>query len=333
VVPGPKRRTAQAGSTYTQNVKGLRSLVRAGSVLLAVALLSASGQGLAQQPRVKHLVDDYAGSFAPDGKTIVFERWFSTLRYGVDTHPVPKRAVLLLMRPDGSRKRVPRHTGARFEHGATFSPDGRSILFIRDERIYLMRRDGSGARPVRRDFLEQACPRFSPDGRKISFWRGRPGRSGAYFVMNADGTGLRRISGGQPFNWGCPSWFPDGTQLVFAKDYNLYVASVDGSNIERITNDKDGTLYRPSASPDGRWIACDGFANRYGYGIIVMRANGTAMRRITTESGEIENDAGASWSPDGRQIVFSGYRGFKGAGVYIVNRDGTGLRRLSNFAR
>jgi Tol biopolymer transport system component len=109
---------------------------------------------------------------------------------------------------------------------------------------------------------------------------------------------------------------------------------VDGTNIERITDDKDGTLYRPSASPDGRWIACDGFANRYGYGIIVMRAEGTAIRRITRGSGEIENDAGASWSPDGRQIAFSGYRGrFKGAGVYVVDRDGSGLRRLSNVAR
>ena len=304
----------------------------AAGVALAAALLSTSGQGLAQQPVVLRHVDDYTGAFAPDGKAIVFARLFSTQRRFVDTHPVPQRAVLLLMRADGSRKRVLRHPGARFEHDASFSPDGRSILFVRDERIYLMRRDGSGARRVRRDFLEQACPRFSPDGRMISFWRGRPGRSGGYFVMNAEGTGLRRITGGEPFNWGCPSWFPDGRRLVFAKDYDLYVTAVDGTTMRRITDDADGTLYRPSVSPDGRWIACDGFSSRYGYGIIVMRADGSALRRITIGSGEIENDAGASWSPDGRRIAFSGYRGFKGAGVYVVGRDGTALRRLSNFA-
>ena len=241
------------GSTYTSHVKGLRSVVRAAIVLLAVALLSTSSRGLAEQSRLERRVDDYTGSFSPSGKTIVFERFFSTQRRGVDTHP--------------------------------------------------------------------------------SFWRGRPGTSGAYFVMNADGTGLRRISRGQRFDWGCPSWFPDG-KLVFARDYNLSVASVDGTKIERITDDRDGTLYRPSVSPGGRWIACDGFASRYGYGIIVMRADGTAMRRITTAANEIENDAGASWSPDGGRIAFSGYRGrFTGAGVYIVNRDGTGLRRLSNVAR
>jgi Tol biopolymer transport system component len=324
---------AQADSTYTRNVKGLRSVVRAASVLLIVALLSTSCEDAAQQPRVERSVDDFMGSFSPNGKMIVFERFFSTQRGGVDTHPVARRAVLLLMEADGSSKRVLRHTGASFEYDATYSPDGRSILFIRDERIHLMRRDGHAAHPVRRDVLEQACPRFSPDGSKIALWRGSA-TGGGYYVMNADGSRLRRISSRQHFAWGCPSWFPDGKHVVFTKDYSLYVASVDSTNVERITDDKDGTLYRPSVSPDGRWIACDGFA-RNGYGIIVLRADGTAMTRITTAvAGDIANDAGASWSPDGKQIAFSGYRGrFNGAGVYMVNRDGRALRRLSNFAR
>jgi Tol biopolymer transport system component len=306
-----------------------------GGLLLVVALLS-SGQGFGQQPRVERLVDDFPSSFSPDGRTIVFERWFSTQRFGVDTHPRAKRAVLLLMRADGSHKRVLRHVGVTFESDASFSHDGRSLLFVRDDRIFRMRRDGSGARPVRGDHLDQACPRFSPDGDKISLWRGQYGKSGGYFVMNTDGSGLRRIVafGGAEVPWGCPSWFPDGKRLVFVKRFNLFVGSLGDRRIERITKGRN-TLYRPAVSPDGRWIACDGnIAGRSGYGIIVMRADGTQMRRITTAANEIDNDAGASWSPDGRQIIFAGYRGrFRGAGVYVVNRDGSRLRRLSNFAR
>ncbi|HYZ75810.1 MAG TPA: DPP IV N-terminal domain-containing protein [Gaiellaceae bacterium] len=315
-------------------MKRLRSVACAATVFLAVAPVSAAGPGLGQNPRVKHLVDDYAESFSPDGRTIVFSRWFSTQRYGVDPHPSPKRAVLILMRADGSGKRVLRHPGATFEYDAGFSPEGRSIVFVRDERIYVMRRNGSGAHPLRRDSLEQACPRFSPDGSMISLWRGRTAKSGAYFVMSSDGTGLRRIARvGRDPPWGCPSWFPDGKRLVFVKRYNLYVASMGSASIQRITDDGDGTFYRPSVSPDGRWIACDG-DSRSGSGITVLRADGTRIRRITSRTDEFRNDSGPSWSPNRKRILFSGYRPlYEGAGVYVVRPDGGGLRRLSNFRR
>jgi TolB protein len=311
-------------------VKRVPAIAAVANVLLALAVSSASGQDLARKPRVEHFVDDYTGSFSPDGKTIVFQRLFSTQRFGVDTHPPAKRSVLLLMRADGSRKRV-LCQAARFVDDPSFSPDGRSILFLRNDRIYVMRRDGSRARAVRRDPLDQDLPRFSPDGTRISFWPGSA-QSADYFVMNADGTGLRRIARGEPASWGCPSWFPDGKRLVCARGYNLRIASVDGMDLGQITHVRLGALYRPSVSPDGRWIAFDGEWS--GNGIFVMRADGTGKRRITTSDSEITADTGASWSPDSRRIVFSGYRGrFKGAGVYIVDRDGSGLRRLSNFGR
>jgi len=322
-------------------MRSLRSVAPAAALTVAatltLGLAAPRDSGLAERSSVERIVDDHAGSFSPDGKTIVFTRYVSTLRHGIDTHPVPQRATPFLMRANGSRKRALRHRGARFDDEATFSPDGRSILFVRDGRVFVMRRDGSRARPVRRDFLEQACPRFSPDGTMISLWRGKATKSGAYFVMNSDGTGLRRItgSGGERFPWGCPSWLPDGKRLVFAKDYSLYLASVAGT-ISRLTDDEDGTLYRPSVSRNGRWIACDGFipeGRHAGNGVIVMRVNGTAITRITSYTNESKPDGSATWSPDGRRILFSGYRGrFDGSGVYIVARDGTSLRRLSNFA-
>ena len=321
-----------ARATYTR-LMNRRAIVEVTGLLIALGLGLATPSGVGGRSVVEHHVDDDGPTYASDGKTIIFERFFSTQRRGIDTHPVAKRAVLMVMRADGSHRRRLRHPGATFEHDATFSSDGRSIVFIRDGRIYVMRREGSRAHPVGRDLGEHACPRFSPDGTKISFWR-RSAKSGAYFVMNADGSDLRRISGGHRFAWGCPSWFPDGKRLVLAKQYSLYVTSLDGRRIHRITDDRDGTLYRPSVSPDGRWIACDGWHRRTGYGIIIMRSDGTGMRRITTAANEIENDASASWSPDGREIVFSGYRGrLKGSGIYVVKRDGSGLRRLSNSVR
>jgi len=305
-------------------------------VLVGLVLLVTTA-GHAQRPRVAHLVDDYPGAYSPDGKTIVFVRVYSTSRYGIDPHPVPQRATVFLMDADGTHARAIRHPGARFEGDPTFSPDGRSILFLRNERIYVMRRDGTGARPVRRDRLRQACANFSPAGTKISFWRWLDfPRRGGYFVMNADGTDVRPIRGATDrAPWGCPSWFPGGERLVFAKDYRLWVASLDDMSLRPITRDDNGNLYRPIVSPDGRWIVCDGSPGSVaGDGLVVMRANGTRMRMITSSEDELQSDVVASWSPDGSWIVFAGHRArYEGYGVYVVRPDGTGLRRLTNFRR
>ena len=133
---------------------------------------------------------------------------------------------------------------------------------------------------------------------------------------------------------GLSLWFPDGKRLVFARDYMLHVTSLVGAST-RITDPEGWDAYRPAVSPDGSWIACDGSLERgpdTGQGIVIMRADGTGFRRITTFPHELQPDIGPQWSPDGRRIVFSGYRGrFDGAGLYSAARDGTGLRRLSNF--
>ena len=299
------------------------------AVSAVVALFAPSPPG--SGATVERRVDDYGGSFSPDGKSIVFSRVFSTIRIGVDTHPVARRAAILVMRADGSGKRILRHDRARFEEDPSYSPDGRSIIFVRDGQITVMRRDGSHVRALTRGSREHACPRFSPDGSRVSYWRGTS-TSGAYLVMNADGTGARRISLGHRFAWGCPSWFPDGEQVVYAKDYKLYVVAADGGTAQELTDDRDGTFYRPAVSPDGRSIAVHGWHRRSGDGIVVMRQDGSAIRRITTSLSETESDAAPSWSPDGKRILFSGYRtGTVGAGVYLVRRDGSGRRRLSNL--
>ena len=174
----------ETGATYTRPVGLLRPMVStaglAAAILLALALAAPAHKGRAERSGVQRLVDDYVGSVSPDGNSIVFTRVRPTLRRGIDIHPVAQRSVVLLMRADGSRKRALRHPGARFEGDPTFSHDGRSILFVRDDRIFVMRRDGRGARPIRRDSLNQACPRFSPDGSMIS--------------LGAVGDGAERIS-------------------------------------------------------------------------------------------------------------------------------------------
>jgi len=82
-----------------------------------------------------------------------------------------------------------------------FSPDGRRIVFTsnRDQQseIYVMNRNGSGQRRLTRTPGDDFLPRFSPDGTQIAF----VSLPGTVLVMDADGTGARRLTAGTDADW------------------------------------------------------------------------------------------------------------------------------------
>jgi TolB protein len=50
-----------------------------------------------------------------------------------------------------------------------------------------------------------ADPSWSPDGRKLAFTSGRDSKAGEIYVMNADGTGVRRLTRNKAGDSG-PGW-------------------------------------------------------------------------------------------------------------------------------
>ncbi len=77
------------------------------------------------------------------------------------------------------------------------------------------------------------------------------GSGGDIYVVNADGSGLRRLTQGMD-----PSWSPDGTQVVFARwtePWGIYAINADGSN-ERLLF-SSSVARSPVFSPDGSQLA------------------------------------------------------------------------------
>jgi dipeptidyl aminopeptidase/acylaminoacyl peptidase len=155
--------------------------------------------------------------------------------------------------------------------------------------IYTVRASDGGD-PVRLTHGHDASPHFSPDGTEVSFLRTREGvsppGSGALFVIQADGAGLRRIT-----PWGFAfldqSWSPDGRWIAFQRPYGqLYLVHPDGTELHRIpvVLPPGAGALNPAWSPDGTEIAFsltrDGAANVY-----TVRPDGTALEQVTHASG------------------------------------------------
>jgi Tol biopolymer transport system component len=75
----------------------------------------------------------------------------------------------------------------------SWSPDGKRIVFFWSHEIWTMRGDGSHKLRLTRDSELDSGPVWSPSGRKIAWTRQQESLAPAVYVMNADGSGRRRL--------------------------------------------------------------------------------------------------------------------------------------------
>jgi dipeptidyl aminopeptidase/acylaminoacyl peptidase len=204
--------------------------------------------------------------------------------------------------------------------------------------VYTINPGGTGRRQLTHVGAAQAAgaPDWSADGTKIVY---ESNQTGDYriWVMNADGSGQRRLADDPGFADLEPSWSPDGTWILFSRcdDHigfiltcDLEVMNAAGGGMRRLAGGH-WTYVRGQYSPDGRRIVVA--ADRGGLlsALWVLRADGTGLHRITRPVLEA---FWPGWSPDGRRIVFTDNCCQGGSNVWTVRPDGTGLRQLTHFA-
>ena len=136
--------------------------------------------------------------YSRDGSSVVFHTWGTPRRIGRVART--GGAPVMLAFGDAS------------DAYPDLSPDGQRIAFTRTdqraERIYVA--PVSGGTPTLLTESPGAVPRWSPDGKSIVFAANR-GYYGGIFVVDADGSNLRRLTTAG----GWPVWWPDGTQIAF----------------------------------------------------------------------------------------------------------------------
>jgi hypothetical protein len=166
-------------------------------------------------------------------------------------------------------------------------------------------------------------PAWSADGTKMAFARGVSDSNYEIFTMNADGSGLRRLTNNATSDL-YTAWSPDGTKIAFARfragassadgHWDVWVMDSDGSGQMRLTSTEDWDTH-PAWSPDGRTIAFARESTLY-----LMNADGTGQRRLSSAGGL---GSFPDWSPDGSELVFARSRraGVASREIAVINAD------------
>ncbi len=122
-----------------------------------------------------------------------------------------------------------------------------------ERAVYVADADGKHVRRVTEEGFA-AIPSWSPDGRSLAYVRAEEGKPDVWNLWTTDLTAgnarrLTQYSVGRP--WG-GSWFPDGNRIAYSYDDRLIVLDTE-RGIERVyTSPRKGRPVRtPSVSPDG----------------------------------------------------------------------------------
>jgi hypothetical protein len=180
----------------------------------------------------------------------------------------------------------------------SYSASGRRIVFDTGAQLALIGADGSNLQLLPAVTADDGDPVFSPDGRRVAFtgindrggtdlyvrrldsgaarvivydasapaWSSRNRiayvREGNVYSADPNGRKRRFVSSGVS-----PDWSPDGSRLVlvrplarlpFAIDLGrVFVVNANGRGLRRVGRGDD--LSHPVWSPDGKWIAFEGF--------------------------------------------------------------------------
>ncbi|MEW6733062.1 MAG: peptidase M28, partial [Acidobacteriota bacterium] len=218
---------------------------------------------------------------------------------------------------------------------------------------------------------ENAEAYWSSDGQKLIF----QSTSGEHkcdqiFTMNLDGSERKLVSTGKGRTT-CSYFFPDGKRILFSsthssnpecppppdysqgyvwqinKDYDIYTANPDGSDLKPLSN-TPGYDAEATISPDGKKIVFTSMRDG-DLDIYVMNADGSNVKRLTKTPGY---DGGAFFSPDGKMIVYRAQRPETEADlkdyqellkkglvrptkleIFIMNADGSEQRQLTSTGK
>ncbi|MCE3279975.1 MAG: amidohydrolase [Bacteroidetes bacterium] len=225
--------------------------------------------------------------------------------------------------PKGTTKEIEISTNEGTWMGLDVSPDGKTIIFDMLGDIYSMPITGGEAKVLRNGFPYEVQPRFSPDGKKISFTSDAGGGDNIW-TMNADGSDAKQITKENFRLLNNAVWTPDGQFLIARKHFSstrslgageMWMYHITGGEGSQLTVKKNAQqdAGEPNISPDGRYVYFSEDMYPGGYFQYNKDPNSQiyVIKRLDRTSGEsqtITGGPGGAFRPqisrDGKTLAF-----------------------------
>jgi Tol biopolymer transport system component len=300
-VAGSTARAAAAGSSgliaFSTGADGSDP-----SLTSQIFTIRPDGSGLRQVTHVRAGKHALNPGFSATGKKIAFES------------DVSGNFEIWVMNADGSGKTELTRDQTFANFHPRWSPNGATIAFTRctfpfgvaDCHIAIISSiggpitelttghwadgDSCGSAPNAGTGNPIGGPEYSPDGSKIVFDSNRGGLESAVWVMNANGTNLRRLTAPsvEAF-W--PDWSPQGGQIAFTNHAcvpgsDIWAMHADGTGGHALTHlPSNHNAGFESYAPDGSRLALTSDLldpNAATSAIFVMNADGSGLHAILT---------------------------------------------------
>ena len=212
----------------------------------------------------------------------------------------------------------------------TWSPDARSIAYTSYRRgppnIFIANIYDATGGILTDEKTQNWLAAWSPDGRQIAFASPRDGNGSEIYVMNRDGSNVRRLTNNRADDT-TPTWSPSGTRIAFTSDRTgspqIWEMGVDGLGQRQLTHESRADRATWSLAPFNE-IA---FSAQTGPGndIKILDMTTNTVRQLTFGEGTNESPA---FAPNGRHIAFTSTRAGREQ-IFTMSRDGKDVRQVT----